>query len=141
MLRVVIDTDVMVAAFDSPRGASRQLLMNVLDGKMLLLLSTGLMLEYETVLTRPQVLKMVGIAAGEVLAVLDELSGLCVPVAYDYRWRPVARDPDDDLVVETAINGVADVIASFNVPDMRAGAARFAIPVARPAAVLKRMRP
>ena len=51
---------------------------------------------------------------------LDELAGLCVPVTFDYRWRPQARDPDDDLVLETAINGAADVIASFNVADMHA---------------------
>ena len=114
--------------------------MNILDGKAQLLLSTGLMLEYEAVLTRPKVLRMIGIEPGEVLAVLDELSGLCVPVAFDYRWRPVARDPDDDLVVETAINGFADVIASFNVADMRAGAAQFAIAVERPAVVVRRIR-
>lgn len=140
VLRVVIDTDVLVAAFDSPRGTSRQLLMDILDGKAELLLSTSLILEYEAVLTRPQILKMIGITAEEVLAVLDELSGLCVPVAFDYRWRPVARDPDDDLVLETAINGFADVIATFNVADMVAGAARFAVAVERPAAVLRRIR-
>lgn len=139
MVRVVIDTDVMVAAFDSPSGASRRLLMQVLDRKAELLLSIALMLEYESVLTRPRVLRMIGIEAAEVLAVLDELSGLCVPVAFDYRWRPVARDPDDDLVVETAINGHADAIATFNVADMTAGAARFAIAVERPAAVLRRI--
>lgn len=140
MLRVVIDTDVMVAAFDSPSGASRQLLTDILDGKAELLLSTGLMLEYEAVLTRPKVLKMIGVAAEEVLAALDELAGLCVPVAFDYRWRPVARDPNDDLVIETAINGFADVIATFNVADMVAGAARFAVAVERPAAVVRRIR-
>ena len=70
---------------------------------------------------------------------LDELAGLCVPVTFDYRWRPQARDPDDDLVLETAINGAADVIASFNVADMHAGAQRFGIAVERPAAVLERM--
>jgi hypothetical protein len=41
-------------------------------------------------------------------------AGLCVPVALDYCWRPVAADPDDDIVVETAVNGGADVIATFN---------------------------
>jgi putative PIN family toxin of toxin-antitoxin system len=140
MHRVVVDTDVMVAAFDSPTGASRQLLVEMLDGKAKLLLSTSLMLEYEAVLTRPNVLKLIGIGAEEVLAVLDELAGLCVPVAFDFRWRPTAADADDDVVLETAINGNADVIASFNVRDMAAGAARFGIAVERPASVLRRIR-
>lgn len=140
MVRLVIDTDVMVAAFDSATGASRQLLLDVLDRKVALLLSPGLMLEYEAVLTRPKVLAMIGIDASEVLAVLDELSGICIPVAIDYRWRPVARDPNDDMVLETAINGMADVIATFNVADMSIGAGRFAIAVERPSLVLRRIR-
>ncbi|WP_109108952.1 toxin-antitoxin system HicB family antitoxin [Azospirillum sp. TSO35-2] len=49
------------------------------------------------------------------------LAALCVPVAFDYRWRPVANDPDDDHVLETTINGVADMIASFNLTDLTAG--------------------
>ncbi len=58
----------------------------------------------------------------------------------DYRWRPVAADPDDDMVLETAINGGADLIATFNVDDMRTGAARFGMAAVRPAAVLRRLR-
>jgi putative PIN family toxin of toxin-antitoxin system len=140
MLRIVLDTDVMVAAFDSPHGASRQLLLEVLDGKASMLLSTSLILEYEAVLTRPRVLRMIGIDMAEVLEVLDELASCCVPVAFDFRWRPAASDPDDDLVLETAVNGAADVIATFNVADMNAAAARFSIAVDRPAAVLRRLR-
>lgn len=135
-----MDTDVMVAALDSDGGASRQVLLGVLRGEAQLLLSTALLLEYEAVLTRAEVLAHSGLSASDVLKVLDELARLCTPVAFDYRWRPVARDDDDDFVVETAINGVADVIASFNIRDMTAGAASFGIPVERPAFVLRRMR-
>lgn len=137
MLLIVLDTDVLVAAFDSPTGASRRLVLAVFDGAVKLLMSTGLLLEYEAVLTRPTVLRMIGI---ESAAVLDELAGVCVPVALDYRWRPVALDPDDDMVIETAINGGADAIATFNIGDMHAGAERFGIRVERPATILRRMR-
>jgi putative PIN family toxin of toxin-antitoxin system len=140
MLRIVLDTDVLVAAFDSPTGASRQLFIEVLDERVCLLMSTALLLEYEAVLTRPTVLRMIGIDSAAVVAVLDELAGLCVPVALDYRWRPVAADPDDDMVIETAINGGADVIATFNIGDMRVGAERFGVAVERPAAILRRLR-
>ena len=139
VLRVVLDTDVMVAGLGSATGASRRLLLAVLDGEIRMLLSTPLLVEYEAVLTRPAVLAMAQVSAGEVAAVLDELTGLCVPVALDYRWRPQARDPGDDLVLETAINGAADVVASFNVADMQAGARRFGIPVERPGAVVRRI--
>jgi predicted nucleic acid-binding protein len=73
------------------------------------------------------------------MTVLDELAAICVPVAFDFRWRPAAADADDDFVLETAINGNADVIASFNVRDMSRAAARFGIAVEPPASVLRRM--
>lgn len=140
MLRVVLDTDVMVAGFSSATGASRRLLLAVLDREVRMLLSTPLLIEYEAVLTRPAVLAMARVSAEEVMAVLDELTGLCVPVAFDYRWRPQARDPDDDLVLETAINGGAEVVASFNVADMEAGGRRFGIVVERPGTVVRRIK-
>lgn len=140
MIRLVLDTDVLVAAFDSPTGASRQLIIDVLDGHACLLMSTNLMLEYEAVLTRPAVLRMIGIDAAAVRTVLDELAGLCTPVALDYRWRPVAADPDDDMVIETAINGGADAIVTFNIADMHAGAERFGVLAVRPATILRRLR-
>ena len=138
---MVLDTDVVVAGFASGNGASRRLLMAALDGEIHLLLSTPLSIEYEAVLTRPAVLAMADLLAEEVVAALDEFVILSVPVALDYRWHPRARDPNDDLVLETAINGGADVIASFNVADMQAGSRRFGIPVERPAAVVRRMKP
>jgi len=140
MLRLVLDTSVVVAALDSPTGASRALLMAALQGRCHLLLSTGLILEYEAVLTRSSMLEMIGIGADEVGRLLDRLAGQCVPVHVDWQWRPVACDPDDDVVVATAINGQANAIATFNVRDMRAGAARFGIAVERPAVVLRRVR-
>ena len=45
------------------------------------------------------------------------------------------------MVIETAVNAGADVIATFNIDDMRAGAARFGIAAERPAAALRRVRP
>jgi putative PIN family toxin of toxin-antitoxin system len=140
MLRLVIDTDVMVAAFESPSGASRQLVLDILDGKASLLLSVSLMLEYEAVLTRSTTLARSRLSVAEVLGALDDLAGRCVPVAFDYRWRPAARDADDDLVLETAINGGADVVATFNTTDISVGAAMFGIAVERPGAVLRRIR-
>ena len=82
-LRLVLDTDVVVAGFASAAGASRRLLLAALDGEVRLLLSTPLLLEYEAVLTRPPVLAMAGVTAEEVLAVLDGLAGGCAPVAFD----------------------------------------------------------
>ena len=55
----------------------------------------------------------VGINAASVLAMANELAVLCVQVALDYRWRPAAAIPDDDLVTAAAVTGGGDVIATF----------------------------
>jgi hypothetical protein len=57
----------------------------------------ALLLEYEVMLTRPTMLRMIGIGRTAVMAVLDQLAGLFVPVALDYRWRPGVADPADDM--------------------------------------------
>jgi hypothetical protein len=36
------------------------------------------------------------------------------PVRLSFLWRPTLRDPDDDMVLEAAVNGRADAIVTFN---------------------------
>ena len=139
-MEVVLDTDVLVSAFISAGGASRQLVVDALDGRFALLLSTPLLVEYEAVLRQRVHLERAGASWEEGAEILDALAGVCVPVFFDYRWRPSGADADDELVLETAVNGQADAIATFNVRDMRAAAARFGILVLLPGPLLMRMR-
>ena len=83
MMRLVIDTDVLVAAFLSSAGASRQLVLDALDQKFVLLLSTSLLVQYESVLRRPEHLARAGASDAEVTQILDALAGVCVPVVFD----------------------------------------------------------
>jgi hypothetical protein len=78
MLRLVIDTDVLLSAFISSAGASRQLVLDALDGKFAPLLSTPLLVEYESVLRRPQHLARAQATEAEVTEILDALAGICV---------------------------------------------------------------
>ena len=98
------------------------------------------MLEYEDVLIRPEHLAVAGIGERDVRLVLDELAGVCVPVAFDYRWRPTGADSDDEMVVETAINGLADMVAAFNTRHMQRARQEFGITAERPAHCLWRIR-
>jgi predicted nucleic acid-binding protein len=116
------------------------LLRQVLRGELAIAVSTPLLLEYEAVLTRPANLARAGLEALDVRAVLDALVGRAVRVHFDFRHRPVARDPNDDFVIETAINGGADTIVTFNMADMLSGAMRFGIKVVKPGEMLKEMR-
>jgi len=140
MISCVLDTDVMVAAFRSSAGASRQLLLLALQHEFILLLSVPLLLEYEAVLTRPEQLSRSGLTATEVGRVLDDLAAVGKPVHLAFRWRPQLTDPDDDMVLETAINGGGKAIVTFNQHDFAKASQRFACAIWTPAEALLNIR-
>ena len=140
-MRLVLDTDVVGAAMRSDRGASRQLLLAALDRQITLLASSvPLTLEYEAVLTRPEHLKEIGLRAEEINDVLDALAVVIEPVALWFLWRPRLKDPADEMVLETAVNGGADRLTTFNVRHLAASAAVFGIRTSLPGAVLREIR-
>lgn len=55
------------------------------------------------------------------------------------RWRPQSSDSGDDLVIDAAVNGLADTIATFNLRDIQSPAARFGIGAELPANILRRI--
>jgi putative PIN family toxin of toxin-antitoxin system len=140
MLSYVLDTSVMVAALRSSAGASRQLLLLALQRQFGLLLSVPLHLEYEAVLTRPEHLSASGLSAAEVIRVLNDVAAVARPVRLAYRWRPQLNDPDDDMVLETAINGVASAIVTFNARDFDSVSQRFACAIWSPGEALLNVR-
>ena len=130
----------VVAALRSDRGASRQLLLAALNQQFELLLSVPLMLEYEAVLTRPEHLAACGLSGPEVGRVLDDLAAVARPVRLAFRWRPKLSDPDDDMVLETAINGSASAIVTFNQRDFVSGIRGFNCALLLPATALRQIR-
>ncbi len=111
--------------------------MAALDRRFELLLSVPLMLEYESVLNRPQHLEAAGTSKEDVGAVLDGLALVAKRVTFAFRWRPALPDPNDDMVLETAVNGHADAIVTFNRRDFNPFAARFGCQVMQPAEFLR----
>jgi len=61
-------------------------------------------------------------------------------VVFDYRWRPTGAHADHELVIETAVNGHADAVATFIIRDMRDAGARFGFHTQRPGPLLQRIR-
>lgn len=98
------------------------------------------MLEYEDVLLRPETLEQAEVSVRDALAFLDGFCAVCRPVTVRVRWRPQSPDSGDDLVIDAAVNGVADSITTFNLRDLRAPAARFGIMAEPPADTLRRIR-
>jgi putative PIN family toxin of toxin-antitoxin system len=130
----------MVAALRSDLGASRQLLMAAFDGTIIMVVSVPLMLEYEAVLTRPEQLLEVGLAREEMSSVLDALAAVVEPVDLWFHWRPRLKDPADEMVLETAVNGRADRLVTFNQRHFAEAAAALGIRVSPPGKVWREIR-
>ena len=96
-----------------------------------MLLSVPLVIEYEAVLNRPQHLIRARASPQDVGLLLDAVVRQGELVAIYYLWRPQLRDPGDEMVLETAVNGGADYILTFNFADF-IGAERFGIGVSQP---------
>lgn len=139
-MQLVLDTDVIVAALRSNKGASRQLLIRALDRQIELLVSVPLMVEYEAVLTRPEHLDAAGLTAIEVNELLDALATVAIPVRLRFLWRPKLKDPADEMVLETAVNGGADRLISFNTRHLATATAEFGIRVIPPREAWKECR-
>lgn len=139
-ISLVLDTDVIVAALRSQRGASRQILLAALNQEFEPLLSVPLILEYEAVLTRPEHLAACGLSSAEIGRVLDDLVSAARPVRLAFRWRPTLSDPDDDMVLETALNGNAHAIVTFNQRHFQQATKDFECRVLQPSSALLQIR-
>jgi putative PIN family toxin of toxin-antitoxin system len=139
-MRMVLDTDVLVAAFRSERGASRQLLIAALDERFVLLASTAMWLEYEAVMTRPAQLAAMQLNATEVRNALAALATVAERVLIHFLWRPVLTDAEDEHVLDLAMNGRADMLVTFNQDDFAEASKTFQIEVVTPAAALRQLR-
>jgi putative PIN family toxin of toxin-antitoxin system len=139
-LRLALDTDVLVAAMRSRGGASWQLVDRALAREFTLLLSVPLVLEYEAVLTREEHRKVHGLSVLEVEEIINSLASVADPVQIRFLWRPLLSDPTDDMVLESAVNGRADLLVTFNQEDFTAVAKAFALEIVRPSEALRRLR-
>lgn len=138
-MRFVLDTDVIVAALRSPRGASAALLRGIRRGQATMMLSTTLLLEYDAVCRREEHRVAAGLAMRDVETFLDGLAVLAEPVVVHFLWRPQLRDAGDEMVLETAVNGQAQAVVAFNHRDYGTALKRFGIELLLPAQAFKRI--
>ncbi len=121
---IVLDTNVLISALRSRRGASFRLLSLVGTGRFDIALSVPLVLEYEGVADR--MLADLAVSAGDLSDILDYLCSVAIHRPIFFLWRPTLPDPKDDVVLELAVDAGAPVIVTFNLRDF-VGVDRFGI--------------
>lgn len=123
---IVLDTNVLVTALKSSRGASFRLLSLIEHDLFTLHVSTPLVTEYEAVLKRG----ITTLSAEEIDDIVDFICSRAVLNKIFYLWRPVLKDPYDDFVLELAVKANATIV-TWNTADFK-HATRFGIAVITP---------
>ena len=135
-MRVVLDTNVLVVALRSRRGASFQLLSRIGTGAFEVAVSVPLVLEYEDVLMRH--LHAMTVDETEIVVIIDYICSVAIQQDVFFLWRPQLRDPGDDMVVELAVAANCDAVITHNVRDF-VGADRFGVAVLNPGTFLQHL--
>jgi putative PIN family toxin of toxin-antitoxin system len=138
-MRVVLDTDIVVAGMRSPSGASAATLMAARSGRITLLATVALFIEYEAICQRAEHRDAAGLSRSETKLFLDGLAHMVEEIEAHFLWRGRLRDANDEMVLDAAINGRADAIVTFNRRDYGRVPAEFGIDVLLPGDVLARI--
>ena len=136
----MLDTSVLVAALRTRLGAGNAVLRLVAQKHLVPLATPPLFLEYEDVLKRPEHRLAHGLSIDEIDEFLAEFAALIEPVEVHFQWRPQGRDPNDEMVLEAAINGRADALVTYNIADFIGLTERFEIAVMHPAELLQKVK-
>jgi len=115
--KVVIDTNIVISAMLSSRGAAFKLISLIGKQHFDYAMSVPLMIEYEEVLKRED--SKIVISQEAIDNILDRLCYHADLREIFYLWRPVLNDPKDDLVLELAVESNCNSIITYNLKDFK----------------------
>jgi putative PIN family toxin of toxin-antitoxin system len=137
-MRVVLDTNLLVAAVRSRQGASFALVSSIPAPEFQPCLSVGLYTEWLDVLTRPENVPP-GRTAEDALGFVRYLASQSHLQEIHYLWRPFLPDADDDMVLELAVAAGCRHIITHNVKDFH-GSEQFGVAALSPREFLNLIR-
>ncbi len=140
-MKIVIDTNIVLSALFSNRGASNKLLVWLFENKKKYnVVSNTLVTEFEDVLTREKNLKQYNnLEKEDVLAFIDDICLISYHQSIHFLWRPFLTDSNDDMVLEVAVNANVGAIITFNPKDFKGVKESFGIDIFTPKAYLTKI--
>ena len=137
-MRIVVDTNVVVAALRSNQGASYALVSSIPSPHFQICLSIGLYTEWREVLSRPENI-LPGRTLEDAQRFLRYLASQAFLQEIHFLWRPFLRDPDDDMILELAFASGCAYLVTHNVTDFE-GSRQLGVTTLTPASFLRLMR-
>lgn len=116
-IKIVVDTSVFISALISSTGYSRELIRRCLKSEYQPLMGNALFSEYESVITREEILTKCPLTNAEISALLASFMSVSEWVFIYYLWRPNLKDEADNHLIELAVAGNAQIIATHNIKD------------------------
>ena len=138
MYKIVIDTNVLLSALFSNKGKSYKLIelltAKALEDTKYNVISVPLALEFEEVLLRPENRQKYDyFTQEEVRLIISDIVSISHQTKLHFLWRPFLKDSFDDKVLETAVNGQARAIITYNTKDFAGVKKYFDIDILTPA--------
>ena len=132
-MRIVLDTASFVTAVRSSGGAAGEVVRMVFRGEIVPLMDLKLGLEYRDVALRPEHLAASALSKREMLELIEALEAFAESVEIVHKNRLLSTDPNDDMVLDVAINGQAEALVTNNTKHFAESGKRFGVPVLSPA--------
>ena len=137
MIRAVVDTNILISGVIKPERATGEILRRLRDGEFVLLYTEPLLAELAEVINRPRIRQKYGLGSEDIETVLALILLRGEPIDPTRRVE-ICRDPKDNMILEAAVAGQADMITSgdFDLLSLREFAG---MPIISPAEFLQRL--
>lgn len=137
--KVVVDTSIFISALIGPTGPSRQLIRLCLQRNYIPLFSNTLFCEYESVVSRREILSQCPLDQEEIYELFQALISVSQWVSIYYIWRPNLNDEADNHLIELAVAGSAKFIITNNIRDFKKAELLFPqLSILKPEELLRR---
>ena len=125
----MLDTALFVTAIRSSDGAAGDVSRGIFREELVPLMDLKLGLEYRDVALRPEHVRASALSKREIVELIEAVEAFAEPVEVVVRARPLTPDPNDDMILDLAINGKAEALVTCNTKHFLAAGKRLGIPV------------
>jgi putative PIN family toxin of toxin-antitoxin system len=118
-MKVVIDTSVWISALIEKNSKARDIFRLVFNQKIYPQISEALFREYESVMNREKIQKLISLDKNEQMELFQAFLSMCRWNDIYYIWRPNLKDENDNFLVELAVASGAEAIITYNTKDFK----------------------